>query len=148
MSAAIPAALRCLVMERASGLCEYCLVHQDHAFFSFQVDHIISRKHGGKTVATNLALACFPCNVAKGSDLGSVMGSPRRLVPFHHPREDRWRDHLQLRGVRIAPLTEIGEVTVRLLGLNTKDRLLERRALAASGLYPSMEALAYIRELA
>jgi len=145
MSAGIPAALRRFVRERASGLCEYCLLHQKHAFFTFQVDHVISRKHGGKTVAANLALACFPCNVAKGSDLGSMTGNPRRLVRFYHPREDRWSDHFLLQGARIAPLTGVGAVTVRLFCLNAPDRLLERQYLADAGLFPSIEALTLIR---
>jgi hypothetical protein len=119
---------------------------QEHAFFGFHVDHIISRKHGGKSVASNLALACFPCNVAKGTDLGSTMGNPRRLIGLYHPREHRWTEHFKLHGARIAPLTEIGEVTARLLRLNSQDRLIERRTLAASGLYPSLEALAYLRQ--
>lgn len=146
MSAAIPVSLRRLVRERASGVCEYCLMHQEHAFFAFHVDHIVSRKHGGKTVGWNLALACFPCNVAKGSDVGSVTGNPRRLVGLYHPREHLWRDHFELRGARISALTEIGEVTTRLLGLNARDRLSERRVLASAGLYPSYEALAYVRQ--
>lgn len=145
MSESIPVALRRLVTGRACGLCEYCLIHQAMSCFSFQVDHIISRKHGGKSVASNLALACFPCNVAKGSDLGSYAGSPRRLVPYFNPRKDRWSDHFALQGARIVPLTETGDVTVRLLGLNKRSRLLERRSLLASGLWPSIEALAAMR---
>ena len=39
-------------------------------------------------------------------------------------------------GMVIVPLTEIGEVTSRLLGLNAPDRLLERRALQIADRYP------------
>ncbi len=47
------AALRRLVRERAGNRCEYCGIHQDQdAFFTFPVDHIIARQHGGKTAAT------------------------------------------------------------------------------------------------
>eukprot|EP01031_Cornospumella_fuschlensis_P017025 gene17025-20825_t len=42
MSASVPARLRRLVTERAGGICEYCLIHQDDAHFTFQVDHIVS----------------------------------------------------------------------------------------------------------
>jgi 5-methylcytosine-specific restriction endonuclease McrA len=28
----------------------------------FETDHIIARKHGGPTVASNLALSCWYCN--------------------------------------------------------------------------------------
>jgi hypothetical protein len=35
----------------------------------------------------------------------------------------------------IVPLTEVGEVTARVLGLNDPDRLLERESLAAVNRY-------------
>ena len=76
MSDAVTARLRRLVFDRVSGLCEYCLIHRSDAHFSFQVDHIISRKQGGPTKAANLALACLRCNVAKGTDPAAYIGRP------------------------------------------------------------------------
>ena len=139
------ARVRRLVWERASGLCEYCLIHESDAHFSFQVDHIVSRKQGGLTDAANLALACLRCNVAKGTDPAAYIGSPRRLVRLFHPRTDHWSDHSILDGARIVPLTDIGEATVRLLALNASDRLHLRHALVRTGRYPSIEALGYLR---
>lgn len=55
MSSYVSAALRQLVAERAEYLCEYCLLHEEGTFFGCEVDHIISEKHGGPTVAENLA---------------------------------------------------------------------------------------------
>lgn len=49
--------MRCLVIQRANGVCDYCLIHQEDAHFSFHVDHIISRKQRGPTTSENLALA-------------------------------------------------------------------------------------------
>lgn len=146
MSDAIPARLRRLVAERALGLCEYCLIHQDDAHFRFHVDHIISRKQRGPTTSGNLALCCLRCNVAKGTDPAFYLGRPRRLVRLYHPREDCWSDHFRFSGARIVPLTDVGEATVRLLDLNASDRLLLRRALRVAGRYPSVEALAYLRD--
>jgi len=146
MSDDVTPALRRLVLGRAAGLCEYCLIHQDDAHFTYQVDHIISRKHRGATTTGNLALACLRCNVAKGTDIGSLAGRPPQLEPLYHPRRDRWSDHFRLAGARIVPLTVIGEATVRLLQLNASDRLLLRRALQKAGRYPSLEALAFLRE--
>jgi 5-methylcytosine-specific restriction endonuclease McrA len=40
---------RRFVIERAGRRCEYCLVHEDSAGFPHQIDHIISRKHGGSS---------------------------------------------------------------------------------------------------
>jgi len=42
------AALRALVRERAGRRCEYCRLHEDDAdFFSFHVDHVVAKQHGG-----------------------------------------------------------------------------------------------------
>ncbi len=142
----VTATLRRLVFARAVGLCEYCLIHQDDAHFSFQVDHIISRKHRGSTTSGNLALACLRCNVAKGTDIGAVAGRPPRLEPLYHPRRNRWSDHFRLTGARILPLTVTGAATIRLLQINASDRLLLRRALQKAGRYPSLEALGFLRE--
>ncbi len=68
----IPAALRQFVYERANGCCEYCLIPEVATLAPHEIDHIISKKHGGLTEAGNLALSCVLCNKYKGSDLASV----------------------------------------------------------------------------
>ncbi len=146
MTGVISARLRRLVVERAFGLCEYCLIHQANAHFTFPIDHIISRKQGGGTMSANLALACLRCNVTKGTDPAAYIGHPPKLVRLYHPREDRWSDHFQLVGARITPLTDVGLATVQLLKLNTNDRLQLRRALVRAGQYPTLQALAYLRD--
>jgi hypothetical protein len=146
MSQHVPVALRRQVWERASGLCEYCLLHERDDWVGFQIEHIRSKKHGGRTALPNLALACLDCNVAKGTDLGSVTRATGMLIPFFHPRRDKWSAHFQLHGHRIVPLTETGEVTCRILGFNSRQRLLKRKVIAMSGQYPSIEALVLLRE--
>jgi hypothetical protein len=146
MSSYVSAALRRLVAERAAYLCEYCLLHEEDTFFGCEVDHIISEKHGGATVAENLAYACAFCNRAKGSDVGSIVWRTGTFSRFFHPRIDRWADHFALDGVMIRPLSAIGEVTVRILDFNNPDRLLERRAVHALGRYPSAAALVRLTE--
>ena len=110
------------------------------------MDHIISRKHGGPTVLDNSAWACVFCNHAKGTDLGTRVGEPPELVRLFHPRLDCWAACFQLIGVRIEPLRPIGQATVKLLQLNHGSRLREREALAAVGRYPTIEALARMKE--
>jgi len=144
VSVVVSPRLRRLVVQRAHGVCEYCLIHQEDAYFPFHVDHIISRKQRGPTTEANLALACLRCNVAKGTDIGAIAGRPPRLVRLFHPREDAWGGHFRLTSARIVPLTDIAEATNQLLGLNASDRLILRRALIKAGRYPSAEALAYI----
>src|SRR5215203_4744802 len=126
MSEYINAELRRLVVERASHRCEYCLIHEDDTFFGCEVDHIISIKHGGVTERSNLAYACQVCNRRKGSDLGSLVRGTDELVRFFNPRVDRWAEHFRLDSTIINPLTNVGEVTVRIFGFNEEERLMER----------------------
>jgi len=63
-----------------------------------------------------------------------------------HPRTDRWSDCLLLTDVRIGPANPIGEGTVRLLQLNHENRLRERTLLAETGRYPTIAALARMKE--
>jgi 5-methylcytosine-specific restriction endonuclease McrA len=121
--------LRQLVTERASRLCEYCLFPQDVGLFTFEMEHIISEKHGGATIAENLALACSYCNRAKGTDLGSIDPETSKLVPFFNPRTEKWSEHFELNREIIVPLTSVGRVTALILQFNESTRLQERRKL-------------------
>ncbi len=141
----ISAELRRLVVARAQGLCEYCLIAEEDTFFGCEVDHIISEKHGGPTEADNLAYACAVCNQAKGSDIGSLHWESGAFVRFFDPRKDRWAEHFSLSGCRIEGLTPIGSVTARILDFNNSERVLEREALRAVKRYPSPEALKRIQ---
>ncbi len=146
MAGEVPKSLWIRVAERAYRVCEYCLVHEDDLYHGCEVDHIISVKHGGATAEANLAFACFHCNRHKGSDLGSISRVSSKLVRFFNPRNDRWSEHFQSHDGEIEGLTEIGEVTARILEFNQPERLTLRRLLADSGRYPSIGALALLRE--
>ncbi|MCP2727839.1 HNH endonuclease [Limnofasciculus baicalensis] len=132
--------VRRLVAKRADYLCEYCLIAEAERSSRFQVDHIISVKHGGSTTAENLAYACIFCNLQKGTDLGSINWKTGELVRFFNPRRDFWADHFQLAEARIQPLTDIGEVTEQILEFNSNERILERQSLIGVSRYPSAPA--------
>jgi hypothetical protein len=146
MAGEISPALRASVAARAYHVCEYCLLHEDNSYLDFEVDHIISLKHEGLTALDNLAYTGFHCNRHKGSDLGSLARRTRLLTRFYNPRTDHWADHFDLQDGRIESLTDIGEVTVRVLDLNHPNRLLRRQILADAGRYPTVEALARMKE--
>ncbi len=133
--------LRRLVAERAARICEYCLIAEADRSSNYQVDHIISVKHGGSAIPDNLAYACIYCNLHKGTDLGSIVWRTGELVRFFNPRRDFWGEHFQLDEAVIQPLTDIGEVTARIFAFNSDDRLVERQALIAVDRYPSEAAL-------
>ena len=138
--------LRQQVAERAYRVCEYCLIHEDDTFWGCQIDRIISRKHGGPTTSENLAFPCACCNNSKGTDLGTLVGLRRELTRLFHPRVDRWAECFQLHGVMVDSASDIGEATVRLLQINAENRLRERQVLAEVARYPSIEALARMKE--
>lgn len=135
----INAKLRRHVMERARHICEYCLIHENDTFFGCHVDHVISEKHGGLTVASNLTYACTFCNLHKGSDIASLT-SEGVLTRFFNPRTDKWSEHFVLSDYRIEPLTNIGEVTAYIFQFNIADRILERKLLIEVDRYPSEAA--------
>src|ERR1700678_111993 len=97
-----------------------------------KIEHIIAEKHGGATVAGNLAFACGSCNCFKGSDIASLSNAGC-LCRLYHPRLDRWSEHLELDGDTIRALTEIGEATARLLRMNDPKRVEEREILRLQG---------------
>lgn len=132
----IPVALRKWLAERANGKCEYCHSPEELSFLAFEVEHIIAEKHGGKTVADNLALACPFCNRYKGTDLGSIDPESGLLTPFFNPRQQNWDEHFSLDGAMIIPLTAEGRVTAAILQLNHPDRIRERERFIEEGLYP------------
>lgn len=102
----ISAEIRRLVAERAGRRCEYCLIHEDDTFLGCEVDHIISKKHGGSNEPENLAYACLFCNRHKGTDIGSIYPNTGKLMRFYNPRKDRWGKHFQLNDLIIACIKE------------------------------------------
>jgi hypothetical protein len=141
----IAADLRRLIVARADGICEYCLIAEEDTFFGCEVDHIISEKHGGNTAEDNLAYACVYCNKWKGSDVGSIHWETNTFIRFFNPRTDNWADHFNLKGFLIDALTPIGAVTARILAFNSGERMLERKMLQEMGQYPNAAALKRMR---
>lgn len=124
-------------MQRANNQCEYCLFPQKASLFSFEMEHIIAEKHGGKTSADNLALACPYCNRAKGTDLGSIDPLSGKLTPFFNPRTQAWQEDFQIgNNAEIVPLTPEGRVTTKILQFNEPERMLERQKLLMFEQYP------------
>ena len=137
--------LRRAVAERAYQVCEYCLVHEEDAYHGGEMDHILSLKHGGASSLDNLAFACFHCNRHKGTDIGA-RAETGAFVRLFNPRVHRWRDHFHLQSGPIEAATEVGAATAKLLEFNHPERVALRRILADTGRYPTIEALARMRE--
>ncbi len=134
------------IAERAKFCCEYCLSFEGHSFLKFQIEHIISMKHGGLTELSNLAYACFYCNSYKGTDLGTIL-KDNQIFRFYNPRKDEWLQHFELDNHLILPKTEIAEATIKILQLNEERRLTERLAFIEAGYFPHPNALVLINKL-
>jgi hypothetical protein len=117
-------ATRNLVRERAGNRCEYCQLHQDDSpLATLHIEHVRPRKHGGTDDDANLALACIDCNLRKGPNLTGIDPETGEMTVLFHPRLDSWTLHFEWRGIHLIGTTAIGRTTVRVLELNSDDRL-------------------------
>lgn len=130
MSRYISDVLRDLVAKRADFRCEYCRLPDSRTYFTFHIDHILSVKHGGETVAENLAYSCPICNLNKGSDVATLLGRPPIAVRLFNPRTDNWSTHFTVEqsGFLVAE-TDIAAATIKVLQLNHPDSIIERREM-------------------
>lgn len=129
------AALAELVWERARARCEYCLIPQAYVAFPFEIDHVIAQQHGGKTVASNLALACFADNHHKGPNLAGIDPRSRRRTWLFNPRRQSWNKHFRWDGPVLIGRTAIGRATIAALAMNLPHRVAQREPLMAEGVY-------------
>jgi 5-methylcytosine-specific restriction endonuclease McrA len=128
------AATRRRVRKRAGRRCEYCRIHEIDEPFAFHLEHIISKKHGGKDNLSNLAWSCHNCNLGKGANLsGRVRGE---IVALFHPRRQNWKRHFRWNGAVLIGKTKCGRATIRVLNINAEDRVKLRDILRASGAFP------------
>jgi hypothetical protein len=119
----IDAATRRRVRARASDRCEYCGMAQVHdPFFTFHIEHIIPRQHGGGDDLSNLALACVQCNSHKGPNLAGIDPETGEITPLFDPRKQNWEEHFERREAWIIGRTPTGRTTVRVLAMNADDQ--------------------------
>lgn len=131
----IPTSLARLVRRRAAGRCEYCRLPQTATSIPFEIDHIISRKHGGSSVAGNLAMTCWYCNSFKGSDIAGLDPKTNKLTRLFHPRRHRWAWHFRWDGPALVGRTAIGRTTIRVLQINRDEAVTLRGSLMEEGLF-------------
>jgi hypothetical protein len=133
-------ALAQLVRRRARNRCEYCLLPQAFSSTRFQIDHIVSEQHGGRAIASNLALACLADNNHKGPNLAGVDPKTGKKVWLFNPRRHKWTRHFRWRGPVQVGRTAIGGATIAVLAINLPIRVAQRAALIAEGLFPSPQS--------
>lgn len=125
---------RAFVCNRADHRCEFCRLPQAAApFLTFHVEHILAQQHIMDDSIDNLALACPDCNRHKGPNLTTLDPETRSIVRLFNPRSDEWATHFAVDGPKIVGLTAIGKATVRLLQMNSVERIATRAELLAEG---------------
>jgi 5-methylcytosine-specific restriction endonuclease McrA len=127
------AALRTEVWRRAGGRCEYCRMPSEHDDLTFEVEHVVPRKHGGPTISANLSLACFPCNRHKGTNLSGFDPDTGDIVTLFDPRRDEWTAHFKLAGAVLEGLTPRGRATIAVLRMNEPMRVALREMVLRLG---------------
>jgi HNH endonuclease len=135
VSTNISSKIRQEVVIRANGCCEYCLFPEEFRLYTFEIDHILSRKHDGETTLANLALACFDCNRRKGTDIASYDDLTGNLTAFFNPRTQIWTEHFQMQNGEIIALSPEARVVVNILQLNSEERIEQRQILVELGMY-------------
>ena len=120
---------RSLVRSRANSRCEYCLLHEDEDGYVFHVEHIIPKKHQGRSEADNLAFSCSQCNLHKGANLAGLDPDTGKLTELFNPRLHKWQEHFRFNGARIVGLTDFGRTTVFVLDMNDDDRVEQRELI-------------------
>src|ERR1051326_2330612 len=128
-----------LVWRRAQSCCEYCQLPQAYSLPAFEIDHIIAKKHGGRTVAENLALACFYCNSFKGPNLAGLDPQTGKIVQLFHPRRHHWKRCFRWAGPFLVGRSPIGRATIAVLCINNLAALGSRQALIDEGVFPPAE---------
>ena len=129
-------ALADFVRQRASDCCEYCRLPQAFSSTRFQIDHILAERHGGRTAASNLALACLADNNHKGPNLAGRDPSTGKRVWLFNPRRQKWSRHFRWQGPILTGRTPVGRATIAVLAINLPHRVAQRAALISEGVFP------------
>ena len=119
----------------AGDRCDYCHIPAAYDPLPFQVDHVIARQHGGKTVIGNLAWSCLHCNKHKGPNIAGIDPDTDRLVPLFHPRRQRWERHFLWEGPLLMGRTRSARATIRVLAVNAPDFTTFRAELMDEGAF-------------
>ncbi|MCK6621902.1 MAG: HNH endonuclease [Calditrichaceae bacterium] len=134
----IPASLRRKVAEQAEYRCGYCQTAQAYSGVQLHVEHIIPLAAGGRTIESNLWLACALCNSYKGARTHGIDPTTSQSIPLYNPRVQNWFDHFtwSADGLSIIGTTPCGRATVATLQLNNEYILIARKNWVRVGWHP------------
>ncbi len=131
------------IRRDANNRCGYCLGEQRYIFAWLEIEHLQPRAKGGKTVRSNLWLACPFCNAFKGAQTHGLDPKTKRRVRLFNPRTQRWKNHFEFGEDRALILgkTACGRATVNTLKINHELALATRKYWVSVGWYPPEDCL-------
>lgn len=113
--------LRQKIRKRAAFTCEYCGISETDTGGELTVDHFRPISENGNDDEENLNYCCFRCNLYKGD----YWADDAKLF---NPRTDNRDEHFWVSETgQVFGLTEIGELTIKLLRLNRQPLITKRQ---------------------
>jgi hypothetical protein len=130
--------LNAKIREQAKHRCEYCLVPQKLLSYKLEIEHLLPRGKGGKSVEENLWLACRQCNLSKGIKTHGFDSVTYKRVKLFNPREQSWSEHFVWSDdqTSIIGKTTFGRATVSALLLNNDWQRTAREFWKLTGIFP------------
>jgi len=138
VSAHVSAVLRRQVRQRFLDCCAYCRTAEQLSAATFEIEHIVPRSAGGKTVFENLCLACPTCNRCKADRVAVPDAETNQLVALFHPQRDVWSEHFAWNddASEIQGLTVTGRASIVALRMNRPQLTRLRRLWAFMDEHP------------
>jgi hypothetical protein len=136
----ISARLRQIIIERASGCCEYCISQERYSPVAFSIEHVVPRSRSGSHAEDNLAFACQECNNHKYNKVDAVDPVTQETVLLYHPRQHVWSEHFVWSDdfALLLGISAIGRATVETLYLNRPPLVNLRHILHKLGKHPPL----------
>ena len=122
------------LLRSSFGKCSYCECDLTEESKYMEVEHFEDKKHNPDKVVTweNLLPACKKCNASKGTH--DVISEPILDPYVNDPRE-----HLAIRFYRMRGLTQLGNNSIDVVGLNNQERLVLKRFEIGTQIAESIE---------
>ncbi len=126
-------AQRNIIINRASGYCEYCKTHISFSPDTFHLDHFIPLSQGGSDDLENIILACGGCNKRKSDFTKLIDIITGEESSLFNPRTDNWFEHFTWNEdfTILTGITSKGRVTEKLLELNRLGLITLRKSMLA-----------------
>jgi len=85
------------IFLRDAHTCQYCGVNYEHKPKRLNIDHVMPRSRGGRTVWKNVVISCIPCNDRKGAQTPAEAGMKLLRKPIEpHWSVVRGKDFIQV----------------------------------------------------